>query len=593
MQTAKRLYVLMGKNRKYYLLACLFSFITMSIALTPTLIIGFTVDHVLIGYPAAPAVDFILNLLGGAAYLAENLWVPFVILVGLTAIRSTFSYFNGRLNAIASENIAKELRDRVYDHLQKLPYDYHVKAKTGDLIQRSTSDVENIRLFLSGQIMELVRTILTAGISTAILITLNPLLTFFSLMILPLIFVSSYIFHFKIKKSFQIQDEMESELFETIQENLTGVRVVRAFGRSKYETDRFEKKNTGFRNLAQRLFRVRAWYWSSSDLLCNAQLFLTLLFGVNFAINGHITLGMFMIFLLYVNNLIWPIRNLARVLADMGRMGVSLDRLEEILDTPGEQETQGAVQPSLKGKIIFDDVSFTYEGDKSPILKNLSFEIEQGETVAFLGPTGSGKSTIMHILLRLYDYTGGKVFINGTELNQIEKIYLRKKIGLVLQEPFLYSKTVGQNLKMAKDYVKDTEMVRATKTAKIHHVIESFDKGYETMVGERGVTLSGGQRQRVAIARTIIKNSDILVFDDSLSAVDTDTDTQIRQALKEKQRGITTIIISQRITTLMEADRIFVIEKGTVTDSGTHDELIQREGLYKQIWNIQTMLEDE
>lgn len=595
MTTIKRLTTLMGKNVNYYLWATLCALISMSLSLSTPIIIGTTVD-LIYGTPAdelplAPVSYIVNNFLGGAENILANLWLPLVIVMAAATIRAGVAYTSGLLNARASENVAKKLRDDIYDHLQKLPYDYHVKSKTGDLIQRCTSDIENIRNFLAGQIMEFIRTLIMSTIIFIIMINISPMLTIASLVLIPVIFFSAFIFHYRMKEVFHQQDEMEGELFSTIQENLSGVRVVRAFGRSAYEMEKFEAKNSDFRDLARRFASIRAIFWGSSDFICFLQMFLIIFFGIHAVYNGTITLGTFMIFISFVGNLVWPIRNLARVLADMGRMGVSLDRLDEILHTPAETETPGAITPALTGDIVFKNVDFSY--DSSPILNGLSFTIRSGETIAILGATGSGKSTIMHLLLRLYDYQTGSIQIGGQELKNIRKDHLRTKIGMVLQEPYLYSKTIYKNLQMAKNTVKDEEITRATRTAKIHDTIEGFNKGYKTLLGERGVTLSGGQRQRVAIARTIIKDSEILVFDDSLSAVDTDTDAQIRAALKDRNRDTTTIIISSRISTIKEADRIFIMEEGQITDIGTHHELVNRESLYKKIWDIQASLEDE
>ncbi|MCL1995966.1 MAG: ABC transporter ATP-binding protein/permease [Defluviitaleaceae bacterium] len=592
MQTFKRLYKLTKGNRHLYLLAFLCISITVVIALIPPLIISFTLDNAIMGQEYTTFVHRIFADILGTENVRNNLWIPLVAIVTITLVRSLLGYTNNRLQALAVENIIRTMRNTIYDHLQKLPYSYHVKAQTGELIQRATSAVDNIRSFIAGQASEMMRTVLLATIALVVLFNLHPTLAVISSVALPAMFVASYIFNKRFKKAFLKQDEMEGELFETIQENLSGVRVVRAFGRSAHEMEKFSKKNDKFRGFGQALFRQRAIYWACSDFVGLGQLAAIIVFGSHFAIQGEITVGTLIIFTMYANNLIWPVRNMGRILADMGRMGVSLDRIENILDEPQETDTPGAISPSLKEDITFSGVHFSYEDNKK-ILNDLDFTIKNGETVAILGSTGSGKSTIVHLLLRLYEYGEGSVKIGTNELKNISKSHLRKKIGLVLQEPFLYSKTIQQNLKMAKDTVLEREILAATKTAKAHEFIESFEKKYETMLGERGVTLSGGQRQRVAIARTVIKDSDILIFDDSLSAVDTETDAQIREALKEKSEDTTTIIISQRISTLREAGRIFVMERGRITDTGIHEELIAREGLYKKIWDIQTMLEDE
>jgi ATP-binding cassette subfamily B protein len=476
--------------------------------------------------------------------------------------------------------------------LQKLPYDYHVKARTGDLIQRCSSDVETIRRFLAMQVPEMARAVFLTVFTISFMIGENVMLTILSLVMVPIIFVFSYVFFKKCRAAFLRTDEKEGELSATLQENLSGVRVVRAFGRQRHEIDKFDKKNTEFRDLNFYHLKLLSWYWSSSDALAHFTQLAVLVLGLYLTYNREITVGTFILFNSYIGMLLWPVRQMGRILSDFGKMQVALGRVYEVLDTREEQDTDGAVKHELKGDIVFDNVDFTYD-DGHQVLSGLSFTIKAGETVAILGSTGSGKSTVMHLLLRLYDYKNGSITINGKELKEIEKMWLRERVGMVLQEPFLYSKTIWRNLLMAKDVVRDEELYAATNTAAAHEFITEFEKGYETMVGERGVTLSGGQKQRVAIARTLIKDSDILIFDDSLSAVDTETDSQIRAALKERRRDVTTFIISQRITTLMHADKILVLENGRLTDSGTHEELSVRPGLYQRIWDIQSMRESE
>lgn len=592
MKTFNRLYKLTAGNRHLYLFALFCISTSVVITLMPPLIISFTLDNAIMGAEYTTFAHRLFGSILGTENVRYNLWIPMVAIVALTSVRSLAGYTNNRLQALACESIIRTMRNKIYDHMQKLPYAYHVQAQAGGLIQRATSDVDNIRTFIAGQVNEMMRTFLLSIIALVVLFNLHTPLALISSIVLPAMFSASYIFNKRLKKAFLHQDEMEEELFETIQENLSGVRVVRAFGRSSYEMEKFSEKNDKFRNLGQALFKQRAIYWACSDFVGLSQLAAIIVFGSYFAIAGELTLGTMLVFTLYANNLIWPIRNMGRILADMGRMGVSLDRIEAILNEPEETDTPGAAPCDLKQNITFSGVNFSYEDGKQ-VLQNLDITIKNGETVAILGSTGSGKSTIMHLLLRLYDYPTGSIKIGETELRDISKSHLRKKIGLVLQEPFLYSKTIDQNLKMAKDTVLDNEVIAATKTAKAHNFIQGFEKKYDTMLGERGITLSGGQRQRVAIARTIIKDSDILIFDDSLSAVDTETDAQIRNALKEKSKDTTTIIISQRLATLQEADKIFVMEKGRITDIGNHTELISRPGLYKRIWDIQTMLEDE
>jgi len=564
--------------------------------LIPPIIIRITLDSILGGeqVDAPKAFVKIIDWLGGVESISNRLWICTIAFVLVSIINGLSVTTRTRNVWKAAEGMAKRVKDRLYDHLQKLPYDYHIKAQSGDLIQRCTSDVETTRRFIQMAPFEVGRTILMTVFSLAVMFSVNVKLAFASMIMLPMIFLFALVFFFRVKKAFLKSDEKDGELSATIQENLSGMRVVRAFGRQKYELEKFVKRNEELRGLNKHLLHLLAIFWSFSDFLCLIQVGLTMFYGIFLAYKGEITVGTVVMFNTYVGMLIWPIRQMGRFLSDMGKMQVAVGRLFEILDTPEEQETPDSKEVDLNGDIVFDDVWFGYEKDK-PVLKGLSFNVKQSETIAILGATGSGKSTLMHLLLRLYDYSDGSIKINGTELKYIKKRHLRDKIGIVLQEPFLFSKNVRDNIKMARHDAEESDIIYVTSTAAVHDDIMEFEKGYETIVGEKGVTLSGGQKQRVAIARTLIKNSDILIFDDSLSAVDTETDTKIRAALKERadNKAATTFIISQRITTLMQADRIFVLEDGKLSTSGTHKELIEKDGLYSRIWNIQSMLSEE
>ncbi len=377
-----------------------------------------------------------------------------------------------------------------------------------------------------------------------------------------------------------------------LQENLTGVRGVRAFGQQEYEVEKFDQASADFRKKTFKLCNLLAVYWATSDLMSMLQSMMTLLACVYFAIQGEITVGGLIIFTSYIWKLLFPIRQLGRILSDAGKSKVSLDRIQEILGVPEEPREPDAIKPSLKGDIVFDHVTFGYDGGKD-VLRDMSFTIPAGKTVAILGATGSGKSTVAHLIQRLFDVKDGEIRIGGTPVNLIDRYYLRSRVGLVLQEPFLYSKTLRENVAIARRDASDAEIDQAVTDAAAKEFILDSDKGFDTLVGERGVTLSGGQKQRIAIARTLIKDNDILIFDDSLSAVDTETDAQIRAALKKRSKDTTTIIISHRVVTLSQADLILVMEDGKITEQGTHDQLIHSGGLYSRIFNIQSALEEE
>jgi ATP-binding cassette subfamily B protein len=313
--------------------------------------------------------------------------------------------------------------------------------------------------------------------------------------------------------------------------------------------------------------------------------------GAMWASQGALSLGTLVVFLAYVQLLLWPIRQMGKILTDMGKTMVALERIQHVLAQPVETDEEYLSRPEIRGNLEFRNVSFAYETGK-PVLQDISFQVQQGQTVAILGPTGSGKTSLVHLLARLYDYQGGSIRVDGVELKDIDKKWVRQHVGLVLQEPFLFSRTIKENISLPKKHAPEAEIVEAAKTAAVHEVIMNFEQGYETPVGEKGVTLSGGQKQRVAIAQTLIKSSPILVFDDSLSAVDTETDAAIRRALRTRNHA-TTFMISHRITTLAEADVILVLDDGKLVQTGSHNDLIRQEGLYRKIWAIQNTLEDE
>lgn len=593
MNNLKLLWSFMKGNRLMYFgaiisigLATLFSFFS-------PLVIRLTIDSI-IGGKEINAPSIVLRLIeavGGTSMLAKNLWICGLLLILLSALNGIFTFLKGKWTAVAAETTARNIRNKLYNHLQHVHYDYHVKAETGDVLQRCTSDVDTIRAFLAVQFVEIGRALFMLTLALTIMMSLDVRMTLISMIVVPFIFAFAIVFFMRVKKAFKASDEAEGRLSNVLQENLIGVRVVRAFARQDYETDKFDEKNAEYKDLTYDLLKLLAGYWSSSDLLCMLQIGAVLTFGSYWASIGRISLGTLIVFITYESMLLWPVRQMGRILTDLGKSLVSLKRIEEILEHPIEEPAEGEMKPEIKGEIEFKNVTFGYDEAK-PILKNVSFKVKAGQTVAILGPTGSGKTSLVHLLPRLYDFKEGSITIDGIDIRKIEKKWLRKNIGIVLQEPFLYSKSIIENIGLAKDNALEEEVYHAAETASVHSVIQEFEKGYETMVGERGVTLSGGQKQRVAIARTLILNSPVLIFDDSLSAVDTETDTAIRKALNQRDKSVTTFIISHRITTLSEADFIVVLDEGQVVQIGTHQELISQAGLYNRIWSIQNALEE-
>jgi ATP-binding cassette subfamily B protein len=581
-------------NKLIYLAATLSMCLATVLATAIPIVMSGIIDSVIGTRPLAMP-EFIaepVRQAGGRAMLVENLWAVCGLLVLLTALQGVFQFLKGKLVAIAAENSGRNIRNRLYDHLQHMPYDYHVKAQAGDLIQRCTSDVETVRNFVSGQFVEMIQAVISFTCVLSVMFSIHASYTAVSLIMVPFILVFTVKFFTGMKKTFKITDEAEGSMSSTLQENFTGVRVVRAFGAQTFEIDKLEGKSREYRDNILKIVRLMSSFWSNSDLMTMLQFGAVLLAGVYLTVSGSITLGTMTAFTALAGMLIWPVRQLGQILSFMGQSFVSLGRLQEILNAAPEQAGEKEYEPAIKGEIEFDHVHFEYEEGK-PVLEDVSFKIEKGRTIAILGATGSGKSSLVHLLLRLYDCTEGAIRLDGVDVNNINKKWLRKNVGIVLQEPFLFSKTVIENIGIAKPGAREEEIFTASTAACVHETIQNFENGYDTLVGERGVTLSGGQRQRLAIARTILRDVPILIFDDSLSAVDVETDAAIRKALKERRRDVTTIIISHRITTLAEADTIFVLENGKIVQSGTHEQLAQQEGLYKRVWRIQNALEEE
>lgn len=586
---------LIGQNWTHFLWALIATIMMVVIGFLTPLLLSEIVDSIL-GSEPFTMPDFLMNPindLGGRDFLRQNLWIPALALILMNVVNGVFTFIKGRSSAIASENIARKLRNDLYCHLQHLPFAYHVKAQAGELIQRCTSDVDTIRRFLAVQVMEVVNTVLMVVIAMGILLPRSVPITLYSLILVPPLFCFATWFFKMVHKSFEVADEADGVLNAVLQENLSGVRVVRAFGQQEREVEKFDRVNNDLRKKNLRLNELLAIYWGGGDAISMTQTLLTLVVCIIYACNGWITVGTLIVFTSTLGMLLFPIRQLGRTLSDAGKAMVSMKRVQAILHEEAEPDEPNALKPDLHGDIVFDHVSFAYPDDNVPVLRDVSFTIPAGKTAAVLGGTGSGKSTMMYLLQRLYTPTSGKITIGGVDIQQIDRKYLRAHVGLILQEPFLYSKSIRENVGITAPEQEAERIEHAADIASASGFIAKADKGWETVVGERGVTLSGGQKQRIAIARTLLKDNNILIFDDSLSAVDTETDAQIRAALRHEQKDVTTLIISHRVTTLSQADLILVLENGQITQQGTHAELCSQPGLYQRINSIQNALEEE
>jgi ATP-binding cassette subfamily B protein len=558
--------------------------------LTPQ-IIRVTLDFIIGAEPMdgmARLAAALVDALGGRAFLRSNLIFCAIGVMCCSLCAGVFNYIS-RINiAKGSEGFTKRLRDALFSHIQYMPFQWHTENQTGDIIQRCTFDVETVRNFVAAQLLEVIHTVILVATALALMFSMNVTLSLVCAAFIPVIMLYSLFFFGRISKQFREADEAEGELMAGIQENLTGVRVVRAFGREKHEMERFGQKLNFFTDKWINMGYTLGLYWGVGDMATAAQILAVVCTGAWLAATNRATLGVLVAFISYTTTISWPVRSLGRTLSELSKAGVSVDRLREIIETPAESDRPGASKPDLYGDISFEHVSFGY--GEAAVLNDVSFHIPKGTTFGILGATGSGKSTITYLLNRLYELPegAGDIRIGDTDVRDIERAHLRRGIGLVLQEPFLFSKTVKRNIGISADSPPIELVRRSAEIAAVDDNIRDFKDGYDTRVGERGVTLSGGQKQRIAIARTLMMDCPIMVFDDSTSSVDMETDAKIWQAIRENTAGKTVIVISHRISTLMRADRILVLDGGGVAQVGAHEELIAEDGIYRRVYQMQS-----
>lgn len=528
-----------------------------------------------------------IEALGGREFLRQNIVLCALASLIFAVLSGVTTYLSRLHMAKGCEGTVTRIRDTLFSHIQRLPYAWHNLNQTGDIIQRCTQDVDLIRNFISDQLLELVRVIVLIAVSLALMFSMNVPLALIALIFIPIVVGYSLIFFVIVGNRFRVADEAEGVLTAIVQENLTGVRVVRAFGRERFEKDKFNRQNDLFSDMWVRLGRVMGLNWGLGDLLSGLQVITILAAGIFFVVDGAITEGEYLAFIAYNSMLVWPTRSLGRLLSELSKTGISSKRLFEILDAEPERDAENPVEPPMDRDISFKNVNFSY-GTTGEVLHDISFTVPAGTTLSILGSTGSGKSTLTYLLDRLYELPegAGTITIGGVDIRNISLAHLRRHIGIVLQEPFLFSKSFKDSISDGSDR-HDLESVREyARLAVIDDTIGSFAEGYDTQIGERGVTISGGQKQRVAIARMLMQDTPIKIFDDSLSAVDMETDAKIRESINKNVRG-TTIIIAHRITTIMNADQIIVMDKGRIVQRGTHETLSKTDGIYKRIYDTQ------
>lgn len=577
------------KDSKYFVSSTINIIIAAICNMLIPLVVGFTIDQVLMGedFKLPFFLSSLYTKIGGRDYLLKNLWLLGFLLILLTVIRGFSEFLSDIHIAKTAENGAERMRRSLFSHMQKLPYAWHVKAETGDLIQRCTSDVEVIRRFIQVQLLQIVSCLTMILISVSVMISLDKTLSTIALAVTPILFFASFIYFKQRRRQFELWDETEGKLSNRLQENLTGMRVIKAFGRKNHELKQLEETHKELYHYGIKQFDIMGNFWFFSDFLSYTELALIVIIGTIRVVEHGLTLGILIVFISYAERLLRHLRILARVIADIGRTQISFTRLKDILDAEPEPNDDGLLKPKLSGDIVFDNLSFQYPDAAEPVLKNINLHIKAGQTIGILGPTGSGKSSLLLLLQKLYEANSGDLMFDGISIKEINRFSLRQQVGLILQESYIYSRTIAENIRLPKPEATDRHIRYFAQIAHLAEEIDQFNKGYDTIVGERGVTLSGGQKQRLAIARTLIRDCPILIFDDSLSAVDTDTDRQIRNSLKTRPQGATTIIVSHRISSLHEADQIYVIEDGEISQMGQHKSLLKEEGLYKRVYQIQ------
>lgn len=594
-QTKLLLQFLEGSKLLFVLSILSSALMTLVDMLNPQIIRG-TIDNAIGGKESQfpEWVNSVVEDLGGFSHIGQNLWIPALAIACLGLIRVAAQFGTTMLNTAGSEVLVKNMRDTLFSHISRLPYAWHMKNSTGDIIQRCTTDVDRIRTFVAEQLTTVFRITILIAMSLYFMFSMNVKMAIIATVPIPIILAYSVLFRKEMHTGFKECDENEGLVSNIVQENLTGVRVVRAFANEKLEKERFKKQNDYYCSLWVHMGHVIGKFFSIQDILCGLQILLVTVFGAVLAVKGEMTSGEYVAFVSYNGMLSFPIRRLGRMLSEMAKAGVSLDRLAYIMDSEEEHDRPGAADYDMTGDIRFEGITFCYE-EGHDILKDINIEIPAGSTLGILGGTGSGKSTLMLLLDKLYDIPEGRgrITIGGVDIRDIRTQHLRKNIAMVLQEPYLFSRSLKDNIGIANEHLQLKDIERAAEAACLTEAIEGFSEGYDTFVGERGVTLSGGQKQRAAIARALTQDAPIMIFDDSFSAIDNQTDAAIRESLEKRFGTATIIIISHRITTLSRADQVVVLDGGRIIEHGSPEELRQAGGMYQKIYEIQLGIRGE
>ena len=587
MKEIKLFWKILKNNRLTYFLSMISTiFIQIFSGLTP-IVIMITVDSI-IGDKEYKydILEKAVNLIGGRDFLRSHIYILAFVIVILTGISCIFIFLRNYYSNVACENLIYNLKEKMYNKFLNIDIRCLNDYSTGDLIQRSSSDIETVRKLFSTQLVNAFGSIATIVLVIIVMSLINLKLAMISISLCIVISFLSYVFYGKIGKIFKETDEAESQLMVFIKEALFNIRVIKAFNREDYILKLFREKNEEFNITQNKFMKTSAKFRAVNDFLTFLQLAIILVVGGYETISGRMNFGDLIAFVIYINMIIWPIRQMGQLLSDMAKASVSISRIYEVLDLPEEDYEYGIRDVSFSEKIEFKNVSLVINDNK--ILDNISFVINAGESLGVIGSTGSGKSMIVYLLLGLFEATSGEILIDGINIKEINKRYLREKISAIMQESELFNMSILENVKITNDKIDDKSIFNATKVSSIHDEILNFSSKYETIVIDNGGNLSGGQKQRISIARGLLKPFEVLILDDSLSAVDMNTDLKINNALKSMDKKFTFIFISHRISTITNCDNIIVMDDGKIVESGKHNDLIMKNGIYSKINEIQS-----
>ncbi len=536
--------------------------------------------------------DYHNNVVTDIAVVKDQLLINVLIIIGIALLGGVLTFIMRQTIIVTSRLIEFDLKNEIYQQYQKLSLNFYKKNRTGDLMNRISEDVSKVRMYVGPAVMYSMNMIVLFAVGFSQMVQVDLKLTLYTLIPFPVLSISIFILSKIIHKRSTVVQEYLSKLTTFNQEFFSGINVVKSYGIEASIIKDFDVISDASKDKNIHLHKANALFFPLMLLLIGISNLLVIYIGGNQYINGEIQIGVVVEFMLYVNILTWPVAVVGWVTSMVQQAEASQARINEFLKQVPEIQNNNSASTEIKGKVTFKNVTFKYDDTNITALKNINFTVNSGDTLAILGKTGSGKSTIIELISRLYDTTEGLILLDNKPIKEANLNDVRSQIGFVPQDPFLFSDTIGNNIKFGKEDATDAEIIEAAKNAVVHDNIIEFTNGYNTILGERGVTLSGGQKQRVSIARAIIKNPKILIFDDCLSAVDTETEEKILSNLENISKNKTTFIISHRVSSAKNADKIIILDAGEITQQGTHNQLITQEGYYKELYE-QQLLEKE